>query len=175
MTIKPNIYLIVGIICLLLTWLLVGLFRDDEFYEPGLFTKHRPSFKVNFYSPTGMSDLTVNDLNANEQVEEIAFEEFVYKRNDQLWFLPFILIQSTLTLLIFGFYKLRQNIIFKIWQLLAHFLINVFFTILDVAFILFLDNIFMTIILMLVIIAINYFTILVLTRRKKLSYMNNML
>lgn len=169
MTIKPNIYLIVGIVCLLLTWLFVGLFRDGEFDEPGLFTKHRPTFKVNFYSPTGMSDLTVNDLTEDKQVEEIAFEEFVYKRNHQLWFLPFILIQSTLTLLIFGFYKLRQNMTFRIWQLPTHYIINVFFTILGVAFILFLDNIFMTIILMLVIIAINYLTILVLTRRKKVE------
>ena len=167
MTIKPNIYLIVGTVFLLLTWLFVGLFRDDEFYEPELFIKHRPTFKTNFYSPTGMSDLTVNDLTADKQVEEIAFMEFVDNRNRQLWFLPFILIQFTLTLLMLGFYKLRQTITFKNWQLPAHFFINIILTTLGLVFALSVDNVFMAAILLLAILTINYLSILVLTRRIK--------
>lgn len=168
MIFKPNIYLIVGTVFIILTWLFVGLFRDDEFCELDIFIKHHPTFKVNFYSPTGMSDLTVNDLSADKQVEEIAFEEFVNKRNRQLWCIPFILIQLVLTSLVFGFYKLRQNITFKIWQLPAHFFINVVLTTFGIGFILVLDNIFVTVILMLVVIAINYLTLNLITRRQKL-------
>jgi len=57
--------------------LFTGVFRDDAFYELSLFLKYHPTFNIFFYSPTGMSDLTVNDLAANFQVEEIAFKEYV--------------------------------------------------------------------------------------------------
>ena len=167
MTIRLNIYLFAGTVFLLLTWLFVGLFRDNEFCELDIFTKHRPTFKINFYSPTGMSDLTVNDLTADKQVEEIAYEEFVDKRNIQLWFIPFVLIQLTLTSLILGIYKLRQNIIFKIWQLPTHFFINIIFTTMGSGFILVFDNIFATIILTPIILAINYLSIIGLTRRSR--------
>jgi hypothetical protein len=89
---RPNIYIFIGIVFLILTWLFVGLYRDDEFYEPNLFTKYRPTLKVNFYSPTGMSDLTVDDLIDEKKVEEIAFQEFVikqhiqYNSNARLWY-----------------------------------------------------------------------------------------
>jgi hypothetical protein len=53
---------IAGAAFLIVTWLLVGVYRDNEFYEPDLFLKHRPAFQVSFYSPVGMSDRKVSVL-----------------------------------------------------------------------------------------------------------------
>jgi hypothetical protein len=100
MTTRPNIHIVIGIVFLILTWLFVGLYRDDEFHESSLFTKYRPTFKVNFYSPIGMQDLKIEDLN-RQKIEEIAFQEFVIERHIQsnstarLWYVPLILIQLT--------------------------------------------------------------------------------
>ena len=74
MTTRLNIYVIIGAFFVILTWLFVGLFRDDEFYEPDLFTKYRPTLKVNFYSPIGMQDLKVDDLSSDKKAEEIALQ-----------------------------------------------------------------------------------------------------
>src|SRR5258706_3061491 len=103
MKIKTNVFLILGTAFLLLTWLFTGVFRDDEFYDPDLFTKYRATFKVYFSSPIGMQDMKIEDLSPNGQLEEIAFQEFVIKQeiqnngNGHLWFMPYVLIQLTLT------------------------------------------------------------------------------
>ena len=149
----------------MLTWLFTGLFRDDEFYEPTIFGKHRPTTKLFFYSPSGQSDLTIKDLSLDKQKEEIAFQEFVIKQGQQnsstpkLWYLPPILIQLTLTFLTFGLYKVRLSSNFKNWQLSIHFFINLILTILGVGLILSLDKMAWTILLVFLIFAINYWTI----------------
>ncbi|WP_210464666.1 hypothetical protein [Rufibacter roseolus] len=56
-------------------WL--GLYHHDEFAETHLFLKHRPTLKWTFYSPLGMSDLTMKDLTPQEQEEQRLFEEFI--------------------------------------------------------------------------------------------------
>jgi len=172
MTIRLNIYLIVGTIFLLLTWILVGIYRDDEFYEPNLFVKHRPTFKVNFHSPIGMQSIDLKDLGADDQLEEMAFQDFVVDRHQpnnsdaKLWFLPFILVQLTLTFLTLGIYKSIRTKIFKNWQLLTHLFVNLIVTSLCLIFILVFDKIFFSIILALLIMTINYGTIVLLTRQK---------
>jgi len=60
-------------------WLSLGLFQDREFATVYLFTKHRPSLKIFFYSPLGESDKRIEDLSRQKQNEETAFDEFVYK------------------------------------------------------------------------------------------------
>src|SRR6267142_6700651 len=120
---KINIYLLIGSFFLIVSVLFIGLFRDDEFYQPSLFLKYRPTFKMEFYSPIGMSDFEISDLSPEKQKEEIAFQDFVIDHGvqypgDKCRFIPFLLIQLTLTFLSFGFFK-RKAI-----YLLIHFLIN---------------------------------------------------
>ena len=146
MTIRPNIYILLGTVFIIFTWLFVGLFRDDEFYEPTLFTKYRPTLKVNFYSPIGMQDLKVDDLPTDRRTEEKAFQEFVMKRHVQnnsearLCYLPFILIQLTLTFLTFGILKMKRELAYKKWQLPTHFVVCLVLTSLGIGFILSFDK-----------------------------------
>lgn len=127
---KPNTNLLIGFFFLLITWLFVGIFRDDEFNESGLFIKHKPSFKIEFYSPSGMSDLTINDLPEPEKSEEIAYEEFVsnqYEFRQETSFLIFPLIQFTLTFLSFGLIRSKGGNPNYWIQLPAHFLFCLIF------------------------------------------------
>jgi magnesium-transporting ATPase (P-type) len=127
---KPNLNLLIGLLSFLMTWSFVGVYRDAEFNEPRLFIKYKPSFKVEFYSPTGMSDLTIEDLPEPEKSEEIAYEEFVsnqYEFRQMTSFLAFPLIQLTLTFLSFSLIKSKwKNPNYWI-QLPAHFLFCLIF------------------------------------------------
>lgn len=172
MTTRLNIYLIIGAFFVILTWIFVGLFRDDEFYEPNLFTKYRPTLKVNFYSPIGMQDLKVDDLLSDKKAEEIAFQEFVMKRNIQnnnnpsLWYLPYILIQLTLSFFSFGFLKMKLDLVYKKWQFFIHFAVCFISTSFGIGCILFLDNLFFTVTGGFLILIINYRILVLLTRQK---------
>ena len=58
-----------------------GVYRHNEFvWENYLFMKHRLIWKWRFYSPIGMSDLTLNDLTEEEKKEEILFNEFIIEQ-----------------------------------------------------------------------------------------------
>ncbi|RKT01782.1 hypothetical protein [Chryseobacterium defluvii] len=122
-----NIYLFLAIVSIIITWLFVGLFRDDEFYKPSLFLKHQPTFKTIFCSPIGMSDLHFESLPNNERTEEIAFQEYVVKQNIQkkngveLFFVPLILIQTTLTLLSFGIMGTWGKFVYEKRHFITHF------------------------------------------------------
>lgn len=170
---RANIYIWLGTIFLILTWLFVGLFRDDEFYELSLFTKYRPTFKVMFYSPIGMQDLAIEDLPPDKQLEETAFQEFVIQQHEQnndqagFWYLPFLLIQLTLTFMTFGILKSNRNSAFKIWQPLGHFTTCISMTTIGLAFIITFDNLVLTVFLGLVILTINYCILVLLTRQPK--------
>lgn len=175
MTTRPNIYILLGTVFLILTWLFVGLYRDDEFYEPNLFTKYRPTIKVIFHSPTGQSDLTFDDLSEDKRVEEIAFQEFVIKQHIQnnsnalLWYLPLILIQLTLTFFSFGVLKSKRDFGYKKWHLPTHFAICLIVTSIGLSFILCFDNLLSTVISGLLILTFNYWAIFLLAghRNKK--------
>ena len=56
-----------------------GIYVDDEFGEENIFLKHRPTWKWKFYSPIGMSDLRIDDLTIEKQIEEKYYDEFVRK------------------------------------------------------------------------------------------------
>ena len=64
---------------ILLFRLFVGMKVDDEFGERDLFLKHRPTWKWKFYSPIRMSDLKIEDLSKEKQIEEKYYEEFIRK------------------------------------------------------------------------------------------------
>jgi hypothetical protein len=58
-----------------------GVYSHDEFiWEKHLFIKHRITWKWHFYSPVGMSDLTIDERAAEIKEEEILFDEFVRSR-----------------------------------------------------------------------------------------------
>lgn len=57
--------------------LFCGVYEHDEFAETNFFIKYRPTWKWRFYSPRGMSDLKMEDLSKEEQIEQEYFNEFV--------------------------------------------------------------------------------------------------
>lgn len=85
MTNKGRIKIVLGIsgaMAFIAVWLFVGIFRDREWSELYLFIKHRPSFKVFFYSPRGEADPSSmpgheGNLSPNEEIDEQAYVEFV--------------------------------------------------------------------------------------------------
>ena|SRR5688572_10549171 len=180
MNTKQNIYITVGTIYFLLTWLFVGIYRDDEFFEPHIFTKYRPTFKIGFFSPIGMQDLNIENLSADKQAEEIAFQEFVIERHQQknsnapLWFLPFALIQITITFLTLGAHGHIKKTDLRHRYLLVHFIVNVVSTTLAIGFIMALHNRYWTILLTALIIIINVFTVMLLTKHNRQSALINM-
>ncbi|MCB9042575.1 MAG: hypothetical protein H6554_02260 [Chitinophagales bacterium] len=166
-----------GLVFFILTWLFVGIYRDAEFYEPYLFIKYRPTPKIIFYSPTGMSDLTLDDLSKDKQTEEIAFQEFVYR--EDVWrnrifpmpLLSLILIQLTLTLFSLGILKGKHAVTYKQWHLPIHFAIGFIPTSISICLMLTFDNLFVTIIGIFFLLAINYASLILLTknRHKKIT------
>ncbi|PDS24949.1 hypothetical protein [Flavobacterium branchiophilum] len=62
---------------LILVRLFFGVHVDDEFGDKSIFVKHRPTWKWKFYSPIGMSDLKMDDLTKEKQIEEKYYDEFV--------------------------------------------------------------------------------------------------
>ncbi|MFB9077640.1 hypothetical protein ACFFLS_00975 [Flavobacterium procerum] len=170
---KLNKYTICSIIFALITWLFVGLFRDDEFYEPNLFVKYRPTFKVNFYSPIGMQDLSLNELSPERREEEIAFQNFIINQqnrnnhNLELGDLPYILIQLTLTFFCFGILKTKKGLIYKKWQWIIHFGLGFLLTGFAIIMMMLIDIWFTLIAGSLLIVAVNYFLLLLLTLKNR--------
>ena len=62
---------------LILVRLFFGVYVDDEFGDKSIFVKHRPTWKWEFYSPIGMSDLKMDDLSKEKQIEEKYYDEFI--------------------------------------------------------------------------------------------------
>ncbi len=75
--ISASVFIII-IITSLRFW--IGIYRHDEFNNTHLFLKHRPIWKWKFYSPTGMSDLKINEMTPAQQQEQRLFNEFVKNR-----------------------------------------------------------------------------------------------
>lgn len=138
-----------------------------------MFTKYRPTFKVNFHPPIGMQDLNLNDLPQNSRLEEVTFQEFVIKQdiqnngNGRLWYMPFILIQLTLTFLSVGLLKIKVDLIYKKWHLPAHWLSCLIPTAIGLGMMLFFDNWFLIILGGLAVLIVNFGGLVLLTKRKK--------
>ncbi len=54
-----------------------GVYIHDEYGEMRFFIKHRPTWKWEFYSPIGQSDLTIEELTLEKQIEQNYFNEFI--------------------------------------------------------------------------------------------------
>ncbi|MBB6612074.1 hypothetical protein H7F15_13575 [Pontibacter sp. Tf4] len=74
---KKILFIIITLVLGILIRLWFGIYHHDEYAETHLFFKHRPILKWTFYSPIGMSNLELDDLNEEERREELLFEEFV--------------------------------------------------------------------------------------------------
>lgn len=70
---------IILFIVITLCRLFFGVYVDDEFGDESLFIKHRPIWKWKFYSPIGMSDLKMENLTTEKQIEEKYYDEFIRK------------------------------------------------------------------------------------------------
>lgn len=159
----------IAIFSLLVTILFTGVFRDDEFYDPNIFLKHRPTFKLLFISPTGMSDKTPEDLSPEMQKEELMFEEFVIQPGIQYpsdpWsFVPVLLIQFTLSLFTINIFKSKLPNKIPYWKPIVHYTINLITTTLGLAAILTIDHLISTFGFGLIILAINVFSFYFLSK-----------
>ena len=79
---KPTKWIVIAVLgaylgMVTLIWLWIGIVKDPEFSENGLFVKHAPTFKVIFYTPLGMSDKTIEDLPNEEKQEELDYQKYV--------------------------------------------------------------------------------------------------
>lgn len=74
---KKVLVLIFTFATVLIIRLFVGVYDHDEFAESHLFFKHRPTWKWKFYSPQGMSDIKLEELLKEKQIEQKYFNEFV--------------------------------------------------------------------------------------------------
>jgi len=163
-----NNYLKIGLIFVILSFLFIGVYEDDEFNEASIFLKYKPSLKMHFESPIGMQDLKISDLSTENQIEEKYYEDFIknqHYKSEYLSLIPFILIQATLTFICFGTKQKK----YKIWQSLIHFLINFLLTTIGIAFLLTFAKTFTTVIICLLIIMINYFTFLLIQKDWKIK------
>jgi len=162
-----NIYILFGFVFFILTWLFTGFYQDAEFNELHVFTKYRPTLKVNFHSPIGMEDLNLDDLLPEQKKDELAFQEFVVQHqrqcngNSVIWYLPFILIQLSLSFFSFGVLKVKQGLLYKKWHFPLHILTCFIPTIIGIEFMVAFNKWYLTILSGLVLLVINY-SILVL-------------
>jgi hypothetical protein len=79
---RPSVWIALcsgSLACLLLAaWLWIGIVQDAEFKdEYSLFWKERPTFKIWFRSPVGMSDLRIEDLSRDDQIAERDYRYYV--------------------------------------------------------------------------------------------------
>ena len=81
----------------------VGIKYEPEFGESAFFIKHKPNFKLEYFSPIGESDLAITDLNQKNQYEELKYQEFVgnYYNKDFLYYLAYFIV-PLIGLLIFS-------------------------------------------------------------------------
>jgi hypothetical protein len=77
---KKIVISIISIAVILLIRLFCGVYIHDEFGEKHFFLKHRPVWKWEFYSPIGMTDLKMEQLSKEKQIEQNYFSEFVSER-----------------------------------------------------------------------------------------------
>ena len=94
MSIRNGIAL-ASVVVVLFGWVFSGVFIEREWRDVHLFLKHKPSFKVLFYSPLGEADRSSvpgkeGYLTPEKEAEESAYVEFVsegggYKRSIKLF------------------------------------------------------------------------------------------
>lgn len=66
--------MILGAFVCAILW--IGIVEDAEFSERSLFIKAHPTFKLYFYTPIGMSDMEIDDLEGIRREEELAYRYY---------------------------------------------------------------------------------------------------
>jgi hypothetical protein len=99
-------------ILFLLSWLFVGIKKDDEFGEFSLFLKYKPTTQIYFASPLGMQDMPENyPLNLREQ--EAVYDDFVntkhYSQHGFFQFIPDLLLLGFLMTFIIALFQLMTQ------------------------------------------------------------------
>jgi len=74
---KISVLILISGIGFLTIRLFCGVYEHDEFAETNVFIKHRPTWKWRFYSPIGMSDMKMEELLKEKQIEQQYFNEFI--------------------------------------------------------------------------------------------------
>jgi hypothetical protein len=74
------------LLCLAISTLWIGVYKDREFREPHLFIKSKPTIKFIFYSPLGEADRSYKPgyegyLTPEEEIEENDYVQFLENRN----------------------------------------------------------------------------------------------
>ncbi len=109
----------------------IGIQYGTEFHEPTFFIKHKPNFKISYFSPIGESDNALEDLAENLKIEVVKYREFVKSRNLSpaiTWLTPLLIALSSflITSVISNSYVL-PNRKTKAWKLfLAKYFIHLF-------------------------------------------------
>lgn len=141
-----------GMIFLLTTVLFVGQFYDHH-GDRSLFIKHRPTFHQMFHP------------------EEDVYQEFIASRDlprrHGILMLPSIMIQITIMLLVSGVFSLCKRKALSWLQLIGQFIFNFFITSVGVFSALYYENLMTSIIWLLVSVATNLITIIIIDRKQR--------
>ena len=159
--------LFVGFISAILMLLFIVIKYDYEFHEPQFFIKYRPTYKINFYSPIGESDATVNDLNDYDKVEELAYQDFVVENIGNRLdgdILGVILGQIVSTSLIFGLFYKKD---FKIFKILIHYSMNIIFLFFGLMLIFHFNKSLMTFVIVIFLMVINIVIFRLINKKKQ--------
>lgn len=73
-------YFILFLILLFFSRFSTGIYEDDEFSERYFFIKSSSTWKWYFYSPRGMSDKKLEEMQPDEKEEQIMYERYIPSR-----------------------------------------------------------------------------------------------
>ena len=168
--ISSKLYFYLGLISFTFSILFIGVYCHDEFNELNIFTKHRPTNKLYFYSPIGMQPLSIQDLSEDQQKDQLAFNEFIVDakiqfKGDDTWFVPPLLIQLTLTFLIFGISTIKPSPIQSIFIPFTHALLLFIITGLGITAMAVINNLATITVIPIVLVVANYMTAKILSKK----------
>jgi len=148
-----NKFIIIGILLFFISILFIGINKKSDSPEASIFIKSTASLNMVHVPEIKNSQVTLEELTQQLKEKDESSENNVSN------FLPYLLIQLTLTFLFLGIYKVRFTSKFEKWLFPLHFIINFFITTFIIGGMLVSDNIFVTIALSLVTLFVNYFSI----------------
>lgn len=168
----------IAIVLIIFSWLFIGVFSEPEFGDKTIFIKHKPTFKIEFYSPIGESDLKLSELNKEKQIEEIAFQEYIINqnllKNNNSDFFAILLIGMIFTYLSLGIYKLKNSGVYLFWQIITQFIINIVISTIGIALMLTFNKSYISIIILTLIFIVNYLSVILTeTIKNKINYNKN--
>lgn len=123
--ILPILWIIVG--SLLLSFIGVKNHPDED--HRMIIVKHKPSFKLEFYSPIGNSQKLLEELTEEEQKEELLYQEFIKRPSSQtIDNIALVFFQIGIYLIVLNLLKIiffRRKYRFKIGRFISLNLIGI--------------------------------------------------